>query len=286
MHINSARVVTTSPLVSTHPSAPRSPLSESIWPALLPLVRQATNPHQHDAAQIIEEGLSLWFSVLLRAPTFAPALLELFPAVPAIVHRERTPAAAKYAARLIEGYAVLGKLPFMQQYGGMVREVLERLVTEGNSLVMVVGAVNTLLQLFPSDAAALLSSTVTHLLFRVLTFHTVDTATMIAHYLSVFARMLLHHPSSFFAVVERATNSETNSTRENLFSVLLDTWIARVHTSQHTHTSATQTNGHTHACAHTFYVVATNPLTRLGHDRRCRWRSGTCRSSTRWRCRR
>lgn len=202
--------------------------SEALWPILFPLVHSAIDPLQRDAAQIIEEGLSLWYQLLLHAPHFRAELLVHFAIIPAVVQRERTAAAGKYAARIIEAYALLGKREFLQQYATVVRDVIDRLVSEGVSLVIVVGTINSLLQLFPGDAAVLLSSTLTRLLFRTLAFNQVDTATMVAHYLSVFARLLLHHPASFFAVIEQATQSESNSTKDNLFAILLDNWIARV----------------------------------------------------------
>ena len=126
-------------------------------PLILPMLKISTDmsqPLQSD--YLMEDGLELWAKVLVQAPEYTIELHALFPHIHPMIQRDYE--FLRQGMQILESYVVLGEGQFLETHAGLVTSLFEMTVNDVSprGANYVARAIETVLQRFPSEGAAML----------------------------------------------------------------------------------------------------------------------------------
>lgn len=190
-----------------------------LHPLALPMLRVATDLHRPEADYVLEDGLELWATTLVQAPTYTPDLHALFVHLPPVLARDFE--FLQVAMQLLEAYVVLGAGAFLEAHAAAVTGVFNSTVAEVSprGAAHVAAAMETVLRRFPAEGADMLrqGGVLTKLLVTALESDADDRSgsggfgiggapsladsTISAHYLRLLARVALTAPDQLRALL-------------------------------------------------------------------------------------
>lgn len=188
---------------------------------VFPLLQYATNLRSAEAEVLVEEAFRLWAVALASLPSVPPALLQLLPNMGAILRRGRDNTAV---FQILESYLLMGAAEALQPYTQDIAAALASTMmavtqaftntsTKLNSEMVgealaAAALADVMLQLYPADAPQLLEPTfrsMAALLYSdALAAHEMHpkVVNVFEGFLEVLARLILHHPPVFAALVD------------------------------------------------------------------------------------
>jgi hypothetical protein len=190
-----------------------------LHPLALPMLRVATDLQRPEADYVLEDGLELWATTLVQAPAYTPDLHALFVHLPPILARDLE--LLQVAMQLVEAYVVVGGGPFLDAHAAAVTSLFNATVAEVSprGAAYVAAAIETVLRRFPAEGADMLRQG--GVLAKVLVAAVESDAddrgggsgsgvggapsmsdhTVLAHYLSLLARVALTAPDHLRALL-------------------------------------------------------------------------------------
>jgi hypothetical protein len=127
---------------------------------VLQLIRFATDPAMlsQGREELLDDGLTLWYSSLRSYDDVGPELLELVSRLPAVLAANREPCKGLL---LLEGYVLLGGEQFMQTHGAAACAAVGEFLVAGEprtpkELLLAASVCDNFLQVHPTIAAPLL----------------------------------------------------------------------------------------------------------------------------------
>ena len=200
---------------------------DSLLNFAVPLIKHSTDINKPESVYLLEEGLSLWLTVLSHVNVLSPGLLSIYPHITAIMSNsfEHT----KIAMKILEEYLVLGKAEFLKLYLQEMLFVLDNTLGNVKDLptLWTLKPVELLVQLFPKEGAAPLQNILSKLVFEFLFDDQVHDQ-VAAHTLAIFCRLLLDNKEFFFGFFNQISQSPLNKQRENLVYKFVDVLLEKV----------------------------------------------------------
>ncbi|UPQ97355.1 importin [Chloropicon primus] len=203
--------------------------SVSTYNIVIPLLHYSVNPDGPESVSIFEDGLLLLRSVLQFAVEINPQLAEMSLFVSK--HMQRSTEYLPVAAKVLEGFILVGGLPFLQVHHMNIFQTLFELTNAVNSrgMTMVTPIFDVILQVFPQSELALLEGVWGSLLHRLMQEQESDEA--LVHIVCVFARLAITNLAFFSQMLAKFAKERLGGNEDLLFGRLIYVWTEKAYAS-------------------------------------------------------
>lgn len=198
-------------------------LSESLQPALLPMIALCTDVSQPPHVYLLEDGLDLWWAILENTTVCSPELLNLATNLLALL--EYNGENLRMSLQITEAYIILCPESFLKRYGQTLVKTFQSAVTDlrSEAVNMILKVVETAFIVFPEDGPLLFQPLLPYVLN--ITLQKDELPLSLAIYLSLLSRVILHNQSCFVNVLQDhaiKNQKDVNTVLGKLFDVWLD----------------------------------------------------------------
>ncbi|PIK48319.1 putative importin-11, partial [Apostichopus japonicus] len=199
-------------------------LSANLYPFLIPVVKFSTDVSQPPHVYLLEDGLDLWFSVIISAGYFFRYLVFMYLVfhVPGI--SELGSENLKTCFHIVGAYVLLGRQQFMEAYAPALvagcSNILSDLRAEG--IVTVMKLIEIVFRVFPAEGPQLFQNLLIGVLELILGGQ--EGPVVMAMYFSLYARIILKNQDFFFSLLER-TSQMWNQAASDILDRLLNIWV-------------------------------------------------------------
>ncbi|XP_028794935.1 importin-11 [Neltuma alba] len=211
----------------------QSPICYNI---LLPILDNGIDINSPDELNLLEDCMLLWEATLSHAPSMVPQLLSYFSRLVDIM--ERSFDHLQVSVNIIEDYIILGGNEFLSVHASSIAKILDLVVGNVNDrgLLAVFPVIDLLIQCFPMEVPALISSTLQKLIIICLSGgddRDPSKASVKASSAAILARILIMNTSSLAQLTSDPSTLLLLQTagvpvQENLLLFLVDVWLDKV----------------------------------------------------------
>ncbi|PVD19589.1 hypothetical protein C0Q70_20079 [Pomacea canaliculata] len=203
------------------------PESTQLYDFILPVIDISTDVKQDQHVYLLEDGLELWHTTLLNAPSSSPDLLKLFNNMPPLLQLGTEN--LRLCLKIMQSYILLGSRDFMQLYSNVMTSTLANLMTDlrTEGMMMVLRVMELVLKAFPTEGPHVFMSMLPSILQSVLEDEEHESCMLLAMHLALFARILLQNQEVLWSVIQHVS-LKAGIDSWLLLGQLLDVWTDRM----------------------------------------------------------